>query len=66
MAIRELATPDSPHKKPTGKSREPDLSVFSNGRKIATCSKEAMARPAIKVRLFGREKLFSLAASCAA
>ena len=64
MAMRVLATADTPHTKPTGNRKGPDWSVFSRGKKIATCAADRMARPAISVLLLGFEKLFSFAASC--
>lgn len=64
IAISVLATADTPHTKPTGNNKGPDLSVPSRGRKTATCAAEAIAKPAMSVLLFGREKLFSFAASC--
>ena len=64
IAISVLATAETPHTNPTGNRSGPDWSVPSSGKKTATCAAEAMARPAIKVLLLGREKLFSFAASC--
>lgn len=64
MAIRALATADTPQINPTGNSSDPDSFVFSNGRKTATCAADAVANPVISVLLEGSEKLFWLAASC--
>lgn len=64
MAIRALATADTPQINPKGNSSDPDSFVFSNGRNTATCAADAAAKPVISVLLEGSEKLFWLAASC--
>ena len=58
IAIRALATADTPQMKPTGNSRVPDCLVLSSGRKTATCAADAAANPVINVLFDGSEKLF--------
>ena len=64
MAMRALATAETPQTKPKGNSKGPALGVFSRGSRTATWAAEAAASPVIRALLEGSEKLFWLAASC--
>ncbi len=58
IAIKPLATADTPQIKPTGNKRGPDWLVPSRGKNTATCAAEAAAKPVISVLFEGSEKLF--------
>jgi len=58
IAIKPLATADTPQIKPTGNKRGPDWLVPNRGKNTATCAAEAAAKPVINVLFEGFEKLF--------
>lgn len=58
IAIKPLATADTPQINPTGNKRGPDWLVPNRGRSTATCAADAAAKPLISVLFEGSEKLF--------
>ena len=58
IAIRPLATADTPQINPTGNKRGPDWLVPNKSKNTATCAAEAVAKAVISVLFDGSEKLF--------